>query len=183
MLPRRILWVEVKPDILLSTYKCRVGSARLEDRALSALKTGKIGRGTLNKDHRRHSKKGPDPWNPSGSAPAAMQQWRQHSTDDVIDGYDRQKWSQFSVMIQTKISGAIITEKENQEIFAQRKIKVSFPSQISALSQRVTWYTISHVIPYMPRDTLNVTWYPTCHVIPNQLILHELSAWWRHGVT
>ena len=47
--PENLEKSKVKPDILLSTYKCRVGSARLEDRASSALKTGKMGRGTLNK--------------------------------------------------------------------------------------------------------------------------------------
>ena len=52
---------EWNPILLLSTYKCRVGSARLDDIASLALKTGKMERGNLNKDHRRHSKGGSDP--------------------------------------------------------------------------------------------------------------------------
>ena len=50
---------------LLSTYKCRMNSAKLDNRASSALKTGKIGSGTPNEDYRRNSKRGdPDPLDP-----------------------------------------------------------------------------------------------------------------------
>ena len=139
---------------LQSTYKCRVGSARLEHRASSALRTGKIKR-TLNKN-RRHSKIGSRPPGPlSGSAPVSPCV-RQPCTED---GISRTGWYR-RIPVRSGIYGLYCTLEQHLRWFPTQyklpryimydiswyKCKCRIAETISPTIQRGAWVSINKCV-------------------------------------